>query len=140
MSPDAPSADELESHPAVQAAFDAAWADSFPDDDGLRHEEGGFIYFDPASRSLSIRRVPPGGRWALDMSNPPEVPGAYLVATFHTHPTPIARGGDPAPSPDDRYWAEDSGVPWFVISELGVDYVAPSTRVGGLSGPPGYPQ
>ena len=41
---DAPTADELRVHPVVVAAFAAAWADSFPDDRALRHEEGGYIH------------------------------------------------------------------------------------------------
>ena len=124
----------------VQAAFAAAWADSLPDDAVLRHEEGGFIYANPNTRDVIVRRVPPGSRWLLDLSSPLEVAGYHVVATYHTHPNPIAEGGDPEPSPDDRFWADDSGVPWFVISEAGTCYVGPSSRVGGLGGLAGYPR
>src|SRR5262245_35802675 len=97
MTPEAPTAAELQANPVVQAAFAAAWPDSFPDDPTLRHEEGGFIYANTAG-DVVIRRVPPGGERWLDLSFPPDVPGYYLVATYHTHPTLIADGGDPDPS------------------------------------------
>ena len=137
---DAPTADELRVHPVVVAAFAAAWADSFPDDPALRHEEGGYIYMNPTTGAASVRRPPPGFRGALSLNTPPLVRGAFLVATYHTHPNPIAEGHDPDPSPHDIYWADDSGVPWFVVSELGVVFVGPSRRVGGLVGNPGYPK
>jgi hypothetical protein len=139
MSPEAPTAAELEQHPVVQAAFAAAWADSLPDDSVLRHEEGGYIYVDLTGAVL-VRRAPPGGRWQIDLSSPPGVPGCFLVATYHTHPTPIAEGGNPDPSPDDLQFGDESGVPWFVVSELGIVAVGPNHRVGGLTGPGGYPQ
>jgi hypothetical protein len=62
------------------------------------------------------------------------------VATYHTHPNPIAEGWIPDPSDDDLKWAADTGVPWFVISEAGVYVAGPDRRVGGLTGPSGYPQ
>ena len=139
MIPEAPTAAELQQHPVVQAAFTAAWADSFPDDPALRHEEGGFIYASQTG-DVVVRRAPPGSRRLLDLSFPPEVSGYFLVATYHTHPNLIADGGDPDPSPDDQQGAADSGVPWFVISELGSVFVGPDRRVGGLTGPGGYPQ
>jgi hypothetical protein len=134
-----PSADELQANPVMQAAFAAAWADSFPDDPALRHEEGGFIYANPDTGDVVVRRAPPGSRRALNLSSPPDVPGYFLVATFHTHPNLIADGDDPEPSEADRREAEGSGVPWFVVTELGVYTVGPDRRVGGLAGPPGYP-
>lgn len=137
--PDAPTAAELQQHPAVQAAFAAAWADSFPDDPALRHEEGGFIYYDPTTGDVTVRRASPGSRRLLDMSLPPAVPRYYLVATYHTHPNLIEDGGDPEPSPADRREADGSGVPWFVVTELGVYVVGPDRRVGGLTGLTGYP-
>jgi hypothetical protein len=138
MAPPAPTAAELEANPVVQAAFAAAWADSLADDELLRHEEGGYIYAD-VSGGVVVRRATPGGRRGLDLTRPPPVAGHFLVATYHTHPNPAARGWDPSPSQDDCWHADDSGVPWFVVSELGVFVVGPDQRVGGLAGPPGYP-
>lgn len=136
---DAPTAAELEANPVVQAAFAAAWADSFVDDPVLRHEEGGFIYYEPTTGDIAVRRVPPGERRVLDLSYPPAIPGYFLVATYHTHPNLLADGGDPEPSNADRREATGSGLPWFIVSELGVYVVGPDRRVGGLAGPPGYP-
>lgn len=139
MVPEAPTAAELEQHPTVQAAFAAAWADSLVDQPEHRHEEGGFIYANQVGE-VTVRRAPPGGRRWIDLSFPPNVVGFYLVATYHTHPVLIADGADPDPSPDDHKFADESGVPWFVISELGVVVVGPDRRIGGLTGPGGYPQ
>jgi hypothetical protein len=136
----APTAAELEANPAVQAAFAAAWADSLVGDPTLRHEEGGFIYAHPNTGDVTTRRTTPGGRRFLDLTYPPSVTGYYLVATYHTHPVLIADGGDPDPSPEDLALAAESGVPWFIISELGVLAVGPVCRVGGFTGPEGYPQ
>lgn len=137
---DAPTADELRANPVVQAAFAAAWADSFPDDPALRHEEGGYIYCDGTTGEVTVRRARPGTKRLLDLSTPPTVPGSFVVATYHTHPNLVSEGNDPEPSPDDRYWAFDTGVPWFVVSESEVYVVGPDRREGGLSGPPGYPR
>ncbi len=139
MTPEAPSAAELEANPVVQAALRAAWADSLADDDTLRHEEGGFIYVNVLTGEVVVRRVAPGGLDALNLSHPPELADCFLVATFHTHPNPSALGWDPTPSSDDYREADDSGVPWLVVTDVGVFIAGPERRVGGLSGSPGYP-
>lgn len=136
---DAPTAGELQANPVVQAAFAAAWADSFPDDLVLRHEEGGFIYSNPTTGETVIRRAPPGGLDFIDLSFPPTVPGAFLVATYHTHAIRPKGRISAQPSDEDRFHAFDSGVPWFVVSHEGVFVTGPDRRVGGLSGPNGYP-
>jgi hypothetical protein len=135
----APTADELQANPVVQAAFAAAWADSFPDDPALRHEEGGVIYMNPTTGDVTIRRAPPGTRKSVDLSHPPQLTGYYLVATYHTHPNPVADGYDPTPSDADVREADGSGVPWIAISEETVYVVGPITRIGGFTGTPGYP-
>jgi hypothetical protein len=139
VTPDAPAAAELQANPVVQAAFTAAWADSLADDPVLRHEEGGFIYVNAMTGEVVVRRATPGGRDALDLTNPPPLQDCYLVATFHTHPNPSHLGWDPTPSSDDYREADDSGVPWFAITDAGIYAVGPERRMGGLSGPPGYP-
>ena len=136
---DAPTAVELQAHPVVQAAFAAAWADSFADDPAMRHEEGGFVYVNPTTGEVVIRRAPPGGRDFIDLSFPPHVHGAFLVATYHTHAIPPRGPITAEPSEDDRFHAVDSGVPWFVISHEGIFVTGPVRRVGGLVGPNGYP-
>jgi hypothetical protein len=129
----------LQVNPVVQAAFTAAWADSLADDAVLRHEEGGFIYVNATTGEVVVRRAPPGERRKIDLSYPPVLADCFLVATYHTHPNPLALGWDLEPSEEDRIEATDSGVPWFVVSELGVFVVGPDRRGGGLSGKPGYP-
>ena len=136
---DAPSATELQKHPVVQAAFAAAWADSFPDDPSLRHEEGGFIYANATTGEIIVRRVLPGESDAIDLSYPPLVAGAFLIATYHTHPHPPDRVWTAEPSPTDRRLAQQSGVPWFVVSHVGTFVAGPERRAGGLIGPFGYP-
>lgn len=136
---DAPTASELQAHPVVQAAFAAAWADSFPDDPSLRHEEGGYIYMKPTTGEIVIRRALPGGVDSIDLSHPPVVPNAFLVATYHTHAIPPHGRITAGPSPDDIFHAFDSGVPWFVVSHVGEFVTGPDQRVGGFSGPNGYP-
>jgi hypothetical protein len=137
--PEAPSAAEVQANPVVRAAFAVAWADSSPDDPALRHEEDGFIYFEPTTGDVAVRRVPPGQADEIDLSYPPVVPGFVLVATYHTHPHPPDRVWTAEPSPADRQLAAESGIPWFVISHVGEFATGPDRRVGGLSGPPGYP-
>lgn len=136
---DAPTAAELEANPVVQAVFAAAWADSLADDAALRHEEGGYIYLNAVTGDVVVRRTTPGVRDELLLSSPPVLADFYLVATYHTHPNPIALGWNPEPSTEDQVEADDSGVPWFIVSELGVFVTGPDRRVGGLSGPAGYP-
>jgi hypothetical protein len=139
MPPNAPSAAELQANPIVQAALAAAWADSLADDLTLRHEEGGFIYTEANTGAIHIRRTSPGDRWGVDLTNPPIEPGCFLVATYHTHPNLSAEGWQVTPSDEDRNLASDSGVPWLIVTDIGVFVAGPDSRVGGLSGPPSYP-
>jgi len=140
MESEAPTATELEAHPVVRAAFAAAWADSFPDDPALRHEEGGFVYYNPTNADVAVRRVLPGRKDELRLPAPPVLQNYYVVATFHTHPNPSSEGWIPDPSPEDREGAYEIGVPWFVVTEFDVFVAGPERRVGGLNGPSGYPQ
>lgn len=134
---DAPDAGELLNDPTVQAAFAAAWADSFPDDPQMRHEEGGFIYYNPIVKTIAIRRTRPGRRSELDLSSPPVVQDCYLVGIYHTHPTLI--GFMPDPSSDDHKLADEAGIPFFTISEEQVYVIGPTQRVGGCTGSAGFP-
>jgi hypothetical protein len=140
MAPEAPSASELQANPVVQAAFAAAWADSFPDDPPLRHEEGGYVYFNPATGECVVRRALPGKSDSIDLSYPPIVEDAVLVATYHTHPHPPDHIWMAEPSGIDWRLATESGVPWFVITHVGEFAIGPERRTGGVTGPPGYPQ
>ena len=135
----APTASELLNDPVVQQAIESAWADSLVDDPQHRHEEGGWIYFDPASRAITVRRAATGTRAELDLDTPPLVSGLVLVATFHTHPNPSAEGWQPGPSEDDEQFAWSAGVPWLIRADDGCHSAGPDSRRDGLAGNPGYP-
>ena len=139
MSPEAPTAAELEQHPAVQAALAAAWQDSLPDDPDQRHEEGGWIYQNLASGEITIRRARQGIATAIDLSNPPVVDGAVVVGVFNTHPNPTAEGWEPGPSAADRRADERDGIPDLIRADNGVYHSGPIRRRGGLKGNPGFP-
>ena len=135
----APTAAALLNAQVVQQALDQAWIDSLPNDPGQRHEEGGWIYTDTTSGNLIVRRASPGGQTTLDLSTPPIVPGAVVVATFHTHPNPIAEGWEPGPSAADTQSAWLFGVPCLIRANNGVHTTGPASRRGGLTGGPSYP-
>jgi hypothetical protein len=136
---DAPSAEELLKSPAVQAALDAAWADSLPHDPVQRHEEGGWIYLDMSSGKLSVIREKPGRTSSINLNHPVIVTGSMVVGKFHTHPNPTSEGWNPGPSAGDIIVDEMHGVPDLIRSDQGVVVCGPNSRRGGLSGRPGYP-
>jgi hypothetical protein len=125
--------------PLVQQALERAWNDSLPDDPVQRHEEGGWIYMDNTTGSLVLHRALAGAQTTLDLSTPPMVPRAVVVATFHTHPNPSAEGWEPGPSEPDTQSAWLFGVPCLIRADDGIYTTGPSSRRGGLSGGPGYP-
>jgi hypothetical protein len=139
MTPEAPSAEELQRHPTVQAALEAAWVDSQPDSPESRHEEGGWIYQHLTSGETSVRRARPGIDTAIDLSDPPLVEGAVVVGVFHTHPNPTSEGWEPGPSSADRRADERDGVPDLIRADNGVYHSGPVRRRGGLGGNPGFP-
>jgi hypothetical protein len=134
-----PTVRDLLSHPGVLQALEDAWRDSEPADPARRHEEGGWVYCDTATGSLTTVRAAQGGQAALDLTAPPAVPGAVVVATFHTHPNPIADGWDPGPSAADTQSAWHFGAPCLIRAEDGIHTTGPNARRGGLAGGPGYP-
>jgi hypothetical protein len=135
----APTAADLLNELVVQQALEEAWKDSLPDDPARRHEEGGWIYMNVTTGELVVRRTPAGEQTILDVSAPPLVAGAVVVATFHTHPNPSAEGWNPGPSSADTQSAWLLGVPCLIRADDGVYITGPTSRRGGLSGGPGYP-
>jgi hypothetical protein len=135
----APTVADLLKELAVQQALDEAWLQSLPDDSLQRHEEGGWIYMDTISRDIAVRRAPAGAQASLDLTTPPFVPGAVVVATFHTHPNPTADGWLPGPSATDTRSARILGVPCLIRADDGIHTTGPASRRGGLSGGGGYP-
>ncbi|MBW3597318.1 MAG: hypothetical protein KY475_08590 [Planctomycetes bacterium] len=135
----APTADELLREPAVQEALEQAWIDSLADDPLRRHEEGGWVYLNTTTGSIGIRRAPVGGQAFLDLSSPPILPDAVVVATFHTHPNPSAEGWESGPSTADTQSAWGFGVPCIIRADDGIHTTGPNSRRGGLTGGRGYP-
>jgi hypothetical protein len=135
----APTITDLLNEQVVQQALDDAWRDSRAGDPLLRHEEGGWIYLDTASGAVVLRRAPAGAQTTLDLSTPPLVPGAVVVATFHTHPNPSSEGWESGPSPEDTHSAWLFGVPCLIRADDGTHATGPTSRRGGLTGGPGYP-
>jgi len=135
----APTSADLLNEPVVQQALEQAWNDSLPGDPLRRHEEGGWIYKDNTTGNLVVRRASAGAQASLDLSAPPMVPGAVMVATFHTHPNPSAEGWEPGPSSADVQLAWLLGVPFLIRADDGIHATGPASRRGGLTGGPGYP-
>lgn len=137
--PAAPTISEITSNPLVIAALDDAWIASYPNDPLTRHEEGGWIYLDPTTADWQVRRTATGGTADLDVSNPPLIPSAFVVATSHTHPNPAAEGWLTGPSDSDTQSAWLPGVPCIIRAEDGIHTTGPDSRRGGLAGNPGFP-
>src|SRR5260370_39318303 len=135
----APTASDLLNELVVQKALQQAWTDSHPGDPGLRHEEGGWIYANTTTGDVLVRQASAGVRASLNLNAPPTVPGAVVVATFHTHPNPSAEGWDPGPSAADTQSAWLLGVPCLIQADDGIHTTGPVSRRGGLGGGPGYP-
>jgi hypothetical protein len=135
----APTATDLLRDVAVLQALEKAWHDSKPSDSLLRHEEGGWIFIDTTTGSIVVSYARGGAQTALDLSKPPVVPGAVVVATFHTHPNPTAEGWEPGPSTEDTESAWLFGVPCLIRADDGNYTTEPTSRRGGLTGGPGYP-
>jgi hypothetical protein len=135
----APTITELLSDLTVLNSLEEAWIDSQAEDAVRRHEEGGWIYMDLTTGQLSVQRAQPGGRATIDLNQPPTIPGATVVAKFHTHPNPSADGWQPGPSAADHKNAARHGVPSLIRADDGIHFTGPPSRRGGLGNGPGYP-
>jgi hypothetical protein len=130
---------ELLTNPNVQQALDNAWVDSLVSDPVKRHEEGGWIYQNTTTGEITTQRAKSGGQASINLNNPPIVPGAVVVGTFHTHPNPTSEGWDPRPSQGDIQSARILGVPCIIRADNGIYTAGPNSRRGGLAGGPGFP-
>ena len=137
---DAPSAAEIAAMPEVIQAIELAWVDSEPDNASKRHEEGGWIYWDPKKSVVAVVRVKRGARAGINFENPPVLKTKYLIAKFHTHPNPSAEGWNTGPSESDMMFDELDGVPDLIRADDGIHVSGPERRRGGLRGNPGYPE
>jgi RHS repeat-associated protein len=114
-----PTQAQLAGDATVKAAFTSAWNDSFSKGQNDLHEQGGWIYWNPAT-GLSIKRQTAGAGAAIPLWNPPVVDGSMVVGVFHTHPNASSDGWAPDPSPPDVHNAAIRNVPSFVVSDQGV--------------------
>ena len=64
--------------------------------------KGGWIYMDNTTGMVAVRPVFAGAQASSDLGTPPVVPGAVVVATFHTHPNPSAEEWEPRPARTTR--------------------------------------
>jgi hypothetical protein len=135
----APKVADLLNEVVVLQALEKAWSDSIPGDSLQRHEEGGWIYMDTTTGSFVVYRAPAGTKATLDLSTPPVVPGAVVVATFHTHPNPSSEGWELGPSMEDTHSAWFFGVPCLIRADDCIHTTGPDSRRGGLTGGIGYP-
>jgi hypothetical protein len=88
---------------------------------------------------LFVARAASGGEAEISLAHPPNLEGSVVVGKFHTHPHPESEGWDLGPSRRDRMNVMRDLVPAIIRSEAGYQWHGPLRRVGGLSGPPGYP-
>jgi len=135
----APTALQLLANTSVRLALEEAWLASQAYDPTQRHEEGGWIYLDIATGAILARRAAPGAQAAIDLTSPPLISGAVIVATFHTHPNPSTERWEPGPSAGDTQSAFILGVPCLIRADDGYHSTGPDSRRGGLMGPSGFP-
>ncbi len=120
--------EELKDHPAVIQQLNDAWEDSLPmlppatskdDIENGNHEEGGWIYLNLVTGKLEFRKAdklrvivhagtPP--EMAIDLSLPPEVDDAVLIANYHIHPNEEGVYAE-GPSGEDYTTIDSYGVP-----------------------------
>ena len=113
-----PTGAQMIGDPTVQAALASAWAASNPAivpsggpvPPGV-HEEGGFVYQNLITGSLTTSRVAAGSQASLPLNNPKPPANSITVGGFHTHPNVGAAWGPPFPSPADTKWATRNGIP-----------------------------
>jgi hypothetical protein len=117
-----PGAGTLLSDATVQAALAAAWAASgaaltpappAPAPPGV-HEEGGYIYLDIITNTISTSSAAPGAQASLPLNDPAPPDHAITIAGFHTHPNVGPVWGSPFASGADINWATRNGIPLLI--------------------------
>jgi hypothetical protein len=115
--------DAIARHPTVRARIDEAWAASDPN--GFGKEQGFWISRNDTTGELFT--LPFANEGGPARIIPGTAPGD-AVAFFHTHPGRPDFGGDPTPSPYDRFFAIRAGLPGLVQSHSGMYYFGPLLR------------
>lgn len=115
-----PTREALAANLIVQKELFEAWADAKVDTPE-KHEEGGWIYFNPFTGKISTRRATPGGSdHEVDLGNPPYMKRSVVAGTYHIHYEPATTTGywDAEPSGKDQRLANNWGVPGVVLAML----------------------
>lgn len=122
--------------PVVRSALRPAWTDSHPavTPPGTgQHEEGGWVYLNLLSNTLSVRRQAAGAQAAINLSSPPIEAHSIVVAKFHTHPN-LGPQWLAGPSAQDAIADGAHGVPDIVVGNTGLDPAVFQTFASGPDG------
>lgn len=120
-----PTGAQLANNRVVQEALRQAWRSS-QYGRSQAHEEGGWIYQNPDTGAITIRRAQRGQGAAIDLTNPQQIAGYNLIGNFHTHPHATAAGWDPNPSAPDLRNATRRNVPGVIMSDQGINPYGPN--------------
>ncbi|MBZ0318722.1 MAG: hypothetical protein K8L91_20070 [Anaerolineae bacterium] len=120
--------EELKDHPNVIQQLNEAWDDSLPmmppatskdDIESGNHEEGGWIYLNLVTGKLEFKKadklriIVRGGtppEMAIDLSLPPTLDDAVIIANYHIHPNEPGVYAE-GPSGDDFATIDSYGIP-----------------------------
>lgn len=128
-----PTGEQLAKDPKVVAAMQQAWRESNPGmRDGLRREQGGWIY--ALNGKTEIRRARSGGTDSINLLNPPVIRDkkgriGMLIGFFHTHPGFRTQEYSQMIGSGDEMRAIERGVPGLIMSEgMVIEAYGPTRR------------
>ena len=132
-----PASGALLADPTVQAALSTAWAacgasmtiPGVPAPPGV-HEEGGYIYMDVISATISTSMAKPGARASLPLNDPDPPDESITIGGFHTHPNVGPGWGAPFASPPDISWSTRNGIPLLIRGAFPVVATTSDTSTG----------
>jgi hypothetical protein len=125
-SPDLPAVEAIAKDPVVTKAIEDAWVASKPDTPGQKKEHGFWVLKDDKTGALSTVAFPSNGtNDSLTPGAKPSQSGKTVVAFFHTHPNTTDEGYVNGPSPADKRFAKDQGVPGIIRAHNGMHYFNP---------------
>ncbi|MDQ2976915.1 MAG: Mov34/MPN/PAD-1 family protein, partial [Acidobacteriota bacterium] len=123
-----PTGTQLARNPQVQRILNNTWRDS-QHGSPQNHEEGGWLYWNPDTSRIISRRAARGSEGSINLSNPPYIRGAFVIAEFHSHPyatSVIPTLGYTGPSGQDERLAYKNNIPSLVISQEGIWTTGPA--------------
>jgi RHS repeat-associated protein len=124
-------ANEMTSDRKVRDKLNEAWNDT----ETTRLEQGGWIFQDPKTGELEVRRTTNvGTQNSIDLGKPPSVEGKVLVGTFHTHPS-----GSPRPSDGDIKLTNAYNLPDVIVKAKDIFPIYGPVRRGSNPDAASYP-